>query len=247
MIDIHCHILSGMDDGASDLQESVAMAKQAYKDGIRHIIATPHFCRSFMVKPNIQKSKIKELKQVLKKEGIPITITPGNEVRLESADYIYEHEAAGNFLYLDREKRFILLEQRWSAYQPQTEEVCRWFLARGTTPIIPHPERHAFFRNQPELLYRLMELGVWTQVTVDSLLGKNGVEAAEFSRHMLRNQQVHVLATDAHNTKRKPNLSKGIRFVRKFVGENGANAILQRLELIRKSVVEYEAKGKLGS
>ncbi len=243
MIDIHCHILSGLDDGASDLQESVAMAKLAYKDGIRHIVATPHFCRSFMAKPHIQMAKLRELQQALKRAGVPVVVTPGNEVRLENAEYIYEHEANGDFLYLDARKRFILLEQRWSEYQPQTEEVCKWFLSRGTTPIIPHPERHAFFRNQPELLDRLMALGAWTQVTVDSLLGKNGEEAADFSRQMLRKRQVHVLATDAHNTRRKPNLSKGIRFVRKLVGDDAAHEILQRLDVIRRCIVEAGAKG----
>lgn len=247
MIDIHCHILSGMDDGAKDLQESVAMAKIAYRDGVRHIIATPHFCNSFMARPETQLSKLVELRKALKREGIPVTVTPGNEVRLENAEYIYGHEAAGNFLYLDSQKKFILLEQRWAEYQPQTEEVCRWFITRGTTPIIPHPERHAFFRRQPELLYRLMELGAWTQVTVDSLLGKNGVEAAQFSRQMLQRRQVHVLATDAHNTKRKPNLSKGFRFVKKFAGEKEAHAIFQRMDFIRQCVVAADASGNMGS
>lgn len=237
MLDMHCHILSGIDDGARDLKESVKMAKIAYKDGIKHIIATPHFCRSVMSEPAVQYKKIEELRHALRREGIEITITPGNEVRLESSEFIYVHEAAGDYLYLDPNKRFILLEQRWSHYNEQSEEICRWFLSRGTTPIMAHPERHDFFREQPELLVRLIDMGVWTQVTVDSLLGKNGAEAEHFAKMLIRKGQVHVLATDAHSVKRKPNLSQGIRIMQQLAGEEQVQALLTRMEIIRQSAL----------
>jgi len=238
MIDIHCHILSGMDDGASDLQESLEMARLAYKDGIRHIIATPHYCRSIMGRPEAQLAKVAELQQALQREGIGVTVTPGNEVRLESAEFVYEHEAAGDYLYLDPGKKFILLEQRWSGYEMRTEEVSSWFLSRGTQPILAHPERHGFFREQPELLYRLLDLGVWAQVTVDSLLGKNGEEAVKFARMLVRQNRVAVLATDAHNTRRRPNLSEGIRIVRKLAGKAAAHELLDRMDSVRKCAVQ---------
>jgi protein-tyrosine phosphatase len=239
MIDIHCHILSGLDDGASDLQESVAMAKLAYKDGIRHIIATPHFTESIMSRAETRMEKIEELRQALKRARINVAITPGNEVRIESAEFVYDHEAAGSYHYLTPDKRFILLEQRWSAFNERTEEICRWFLSRGTTPILAHPERHVFFRERPELLHQLLDLGVWTQVTVDSLLGKNGVQAELFGRELVRAGRAHVLATDAHNTKRKPNLSQGIRVVREIAGQEQTKALLERMDIIRRSAEQW--------
>jgi len=239
MIDIHCHILSGLDDGASDLQESVAMASMAYKDGIRHIIATPHFTESIMPGTELQKEKIEALRQALKRAKINIAVTPGNEVRIECAEFVYDHEAAGNYHYLTPDKRFILLEEKWSAYHERTEEICRWFLSRGTTPILAHPERHVFFRERPELLYSLLDLGVWAQVTVDSLLGKNGIQAELFSRELVRKGRAHVLATDAHNTKRKPNLSQGIRIVREIAGQEQTKALLDRMEIIRRSAEQW--------
>lgn len=239
MIDMHCHILSGLDDGASDLQESVAMARMAYNDGIRHIIATPHFTESIMPSLEVQREKLEELRQALNRAKINLAITPGNEVRIESAEFVYDHEAAGRYHYLTPDKRFILLEQKWSAYNERTEELCQWFLSRGTTPILAHPERHVFFRERPELLYHLLDLGVWTQVTVDSLLGKNGIQAEFFGRELVRKGRAHVLATDAHNTKRKPNLSQGIRIVQEVAGQEEAKALLKRMDIVKRSAEQW--------
>ena len=100
-----------------------------------------------------------------------------------------------------------------------------------------HPERHDFFREQPELLVRLIDMGVWTQVTVDSLLGKNGAEAEHFAKMLIRKGQVHVLATDAHSVKRKPNLSQGIRIMQQLAGEEQVQALLTRMEIIRQSAL----------
>jgi len=241
MIDIHCHILSGLDDGAGDLQVSVDMARMAYEDGIRHIVATPHFFGKYVTAPGTILEKIEQLRLELQRERIGITITPGNEVRLESAAFVYEHDKEGNFFYLDPGRRFVLLEQPWERYCDDSEEVFQWFLSRGTTPIIPHPERHAFFREQPELLYRLMDMGAWTQVTVDSLIGRNGKAAETFSRRLLERDQIHVLATDAHNTSRKPNLSEGFRLLNLMAGAERSQQILDRMESIRRTIVADSA------
>lgn len=232
MIDIHCHILDGIDDGAKTLEESVEMARFAYDDGIRHIIATPHFCKKFMTEKSLQLQKIEQLQRELDRVGIAITIHPGSEVRLENAAYIYDHANQNQFYYLDSARRFILLEQCWGDYCADTEQVVKWFLDQGTTPIIPHPERHPFFRVNPDLLTNLISLGVWTQVTADSLIGKNGMEAETFGRWLIVNDYVHTLATDAHSTVRRSNLSEGIRVVREIAGEERVQQILSRMNSI---------------
>lgn len=241
LIDIHCHILSGMDDGAKDLKESVEMARHAYKDGIRHIIATPHHCRSIIVRPEVQLAKVAELQRALQREKIDVTVTPGNEVRMESAEFVYENEATGKYLYLDPGKKFILLEQRWSGYEDRSEEIFSWFLSRGTQPILAHPERHGFFRDQPELLYRILDLGVWAQVNVDSLLGKNGEDAKKFARKLIRQNRTVILASDAHSIRRRwPNLSEGVHLFRKLAGKEAAYEMLDRLEQVRQSAVRLD-------
>jgi protein-tyrosine phosphatase len=232
LIDIHCHLLDGIDDGAKTFEESVEMARLAYDDGIRHIIATPHFCKAFMTETSLQLQKIELLQRELDRIGIAITVHPGSEVRLESAAYVYDHANQDRFFYLDSARRFVLLEQCWGGYSADTEQVMKWFLDQGTTPIIPHPERHPFFRDNPDLLTNLISLGAWTQVTADSLIGKNGIEAEAFGRWLIENDYVHTVATDAHSTDRRPNLSDGIRVVREIAGEERVQQILARINSI---------------
>ena len=230
MIDIHCHILYGIDDGADDLDESIAMARLAYEDGIHHIFATPHFNKNHINHREVVLNKVQELQNKLDDYNIPVTIYPSNEVRLESASFIYEH--ANNFSYLGPSSKFILLEQKWKDFSEDTFEIIGWFLQKGVVPIIPHPERHFFFRKNPKLLRRLIEEGCWTQVSVDSLLGKNTEDALVFSRWLIEQNYVHTLATDAHNIHRKPNLSTGFKIIEETVNKQRANEIRARMEQI---------------
>jgi protein-tyrosine phosphatase len=228
MIDIHCHIIPGVDDGASDLEEALEMARIAYADGIRHIIATPHFANTYLTDRNKVLHGVETLRSALEKAALPVQIYPGNEVRLESAEFVRQHAKERNFCFLGPAERFILLEQSWKRYNEDTPEVLRWLLEQGIQPIIPHPERHLFFRRQPELLLQLIKMGAWTQVSVDSLLGKNGEDAKSFGEWLIDEKKAHTLATDAHNPRRKPNLSLGYEIVRRLAGEAEAEAMHER-------------------
>ena len=232
MIDIHCHIIAGVDDGAQHMDESVAMAKIAREDGCRHIVATPHFFHNCLVKRPIVEQKVRELQKRLDLEGIALTVHAGNEVRLESSAFVTGHALEENFCYLGSEKRYVLLEQTWQHYCPDSEDIVRWFIGRGVTPILPHPERHAFYREQPDLLIGLIRLGAWTQVSVDSMLGGNSHEALDFARWMAQEGHMHTIASDAHSTTRKPNISAGYRLLRDWIGEPQTRDIQQRIERI---------------
>ncbi|UVI28932.1 tyrosine-protein phosphatase [Paenibacillus spongiae] len=232
LTDIHCHILDGVDDGAKDLQESLEMARIALRHGTHHIVATPHFFEKCIIPRDHLLEKVNLLQQELDRQGIAVRISAGNEVRLESARFIEEHLQKESFCYLNEAGSFILLEQRWDGYCPDTEEVVDWFLKQGTTPIIPHPERHFFFREDPELLSRLIAQGAWTQVSVDSLLGTNGKEAEIFGRQLVERNEVHTLASDAHNVVRKPNLSEGIRLVSEWAGPARVQEIIDRIDRV---------------
>ncbi|WP_168123855.1 CpsB/CapC family capsule biosynthesis tyrosine phosphatase [Paenibacillus sp. HB172176] len=232
MIDIHSHILFGVDDGAKDLEESIAMARMASSDGVTHMIATPHFFENGTTSKTNLLQKIETLQRALHAEDIPLTVLPGNEVRVNSAAFIYTHAQQDHFLYLNAAKGFVLLEQCWNHYNEDTPEIVDFFLHQQTRPIIPHPERHYFFREQPQLLMELIHQGAWTQVTADSLIGTNGKEAADFSKWLLQQNLVHTLATDAHNVKRKPNLSAGVQMAKQLANEAQTRAILERMEQV---------------
>ncbi|MEX2461138.1 MAG: CpsB/CapC family capsule biosynthesis tyrosine phosphatase [Paenibacillaceae bacterium] len=228
MIDIHCHILHGIDDGAHDLAESLAMARHAYQDGIRHIIATPHLNLHYNNIRALVQNKTEILQKAFDQHSIQITLHPGCEIQLKDRRTLYTQVERHEFCFLGPEKRYILLEQRWTDYDPETPEIVAWLLNRGITPIIPHPERHLFFRQQPELITKLVEAGAWTQVSVDSLLGNNNPEALEFANRLIDANHVHTLATDAHNINRKPTLAIGYTYISDRVDKARAEEINAR-------------------
>ncbi|WP_147304156.1 tyrosine-protein phosphatase [Cohnella lupini] len=232
MIDIHSHILHGVDDGAKDLAESVAMARIAYEDGTRDIVVTPHFNGVYLVGTDTVLRKMEELQRELDRQEIAIRLHPGNEVRIESKTFVEEHMRSRSFSYLGAPAKFLLIEQRWQEYDDLTPEVFERLLHEGITPIIPHPERHFFFREEPETLLKLIELGAWTQVSADSLVGNFGTEAAQFGEWLCETGNAHTLATDAHNVTRKPNLSDGMAIFAKLAGEDAKAALEARTRRI---------------
>lgn len=232
MIDIHCHILCGLDDGASDMDESLSMARIAVADGITDIIATPHFTKDHTNDRIRVERQCEQLQTRLNEAHIPLVVHPGNEVRLENKAFVFERAEQFPFAYLDKHRRYLLMEQRWESYDSDTPDIIKWFKTRGTRVIMPHPERHHFFRSQPELLGQLIKEGVWTQVTADSLIGNNGDDIRQFAEWMVQQNWVHTLATDAHNIRRKPNLSGGFEAVRSLAGQARVDEIHSRMRSI---------------
>ncbi len=226
MIDMHCHILPGVDDGAPTMDVAVEMARMAHADGIHTIVATPHYNRHWKVERRVVLAGVSQLQRTLQKERIPVNILPGNEVRIEKPAWFETEEEP--YCTLADGGKFVLLEQTWGGFEPTTKTVIQRLRKRGITAIIPHPERHEFFRQSPTLLDPLLEEGAWLQVTVDSLLGHNGVDAQTFAYFLLDQEAVHLLATDAHNTKRAPRLATGFVIVEERMGKAMAEAIRQR-------------------
>lgn len=232
MIDIHCHILHGLDDGPKDLEESLELAKLAYADGIRHIIATPHFHSGLVTDKNLILARIEQLHAELDRLRIDLTIHPGHEVRLDHPSFLEEHLQNGGFHFLGGNRGYLLLEQRWTDYEPETPKIVKRLLEQGIQPILPHPERHFFFREDPSLLEQLVEAGAWVQVTADSLLGAHGEEARQFSEWMADRTLIHFVATDAHNMKRRPQLTQGYARLQGLMGKERTDEMMARTEAI---------------
>ncbi|CAI6085834.1 tyrosine-protein phosphatase [Cohnella sp. JJ-181] len=232
MIDIHCHILHGVDDGAKDLAESVAMARIAYEDGVRDIIVTPHFNHGFLTMADVVHRKLEELERELDRQGVDIRLHPGTEVQLVSAAFFDEHRRNRSFALLGRPGTHLLIEQRWSDYDPGTPEIVQRLLDAGVTPILAHPERHPFFRDDPELLPQLIELGLWTQVSADSLVGNFGPDAQRYGRALIAAGHAHTIATDAHNVNRKPNLGAGMAIYEEMAGAAARTELEARMRSI---------------
>ena len=239
MLDLHCHILPGVDDGASSPEEALATGRVCVRDGITHVVATPHCHRHIrMLRANVL-PHVERLNAALAAAGIALTILPGSEIQVtDTAAYRRDFEA-GLYCHLGDGRAFTLLEFNWKReqYPPDAAELVGWLGGQGMTPIIAHPERHDFFRADPGRLRALADAGAWLQVTVDSLLGNHGSTPQSAGETLLREYPDVVLATDAHNLRRCSGLSVGYNWVQERLGVERAEDLQTRADRVRKCLL----------
>ena len=171
MIDIHSHILYGLDDGAQTMEQSIEMAKIAEKDGIDKIIATPHLFRGNFLFDNFERIEQKrdELSRALEKNKINVEIFAGAEVHI-SHNLIDEIRRNREYLVLNNGS-YILVEFPTDHIFSGVKNLFFDLMSEDITPIIAHPERNSVFRSNPELLYELIHMGGFTQANQGSLFG----------------------------------------------------------------------------
>ncbi|MDM8541096.1 hypothetical protein QUF90_08405 [Desulfococcaceae bacterium HSG9] len=218
MIDIHSHILPGMDDGASDIEESLAMAKIAANDGIHTVIATPHILNGIY---SNSRSKIlagtDELRTAFAKEQIKSDLFPGSETHLNfgMAEKIFSGEA----VTLNDNQRYLLLEFPFHSIPPGAKQEIFQLQIKGITPILAHAERNYGFQQHIEELYEFVSMGCLVQITAMSITGNLGRETQLCAQKMLECRLAHIIATDAHSVAyRPPILSTGVKKAAKILG-----------------------------
>ncbi|MBD8069408.1 tyrosine-protein phosphatase [Bacillus sp. PS06] len=218
MIDIHCHILPGVDDGAKDLNESLAMAKMAVEEGITSIIATPHH-NSGKYETNKEQilQDVADLNRALDQHHIPLTILPGQEPRIYGE--MLEGYHTGQLLSLNNTGKYIFVELPSNHVPRYTEKLLFDIQLQGLTPIIVHPERNSEIMENPALLYNLVKKGACTQVTAASLTGHFGKKIKKFSYQLIESNLTHFVASDAHNvTSRCFKMSEALELIEKEFG-----------------------------
>lgn len=198
MIDIHCHILPGLDDGPKDLFSCLEMANAAVDSGITDIFATPHHLNG---QYENEKGRILEcvdrINSYLLQENIPLTIHPGQELRIHW-DLIKTIDR-DEVLTFDNLGKFLLLELPSGEIPSYTLDVVYELLLKGITPIIAHPERNKGFIKEPEILFELVQLGALAQITAGSIIGHFGKKVKSFSKKIIEHQLVHFIASDSHH------------------------------------------------
>ena len=219
MIDIHCHILPGIDDGPSQLSESVRMAEIAAADGIHTIVATPHL--NDTVHPaGLIREKVDRLNNALQKNNISITILSGADVASHMPLSILPQFTLNKTAY-------ILIEFPYSHLPRTAKDTIFKVLVSGLKPIITHPERNPSIIADPNLLFQLLDSNVHVQITADSLTGAFGRDAEDCAVYLLKKGAVDIIASDAHSADyRKPILSKGLRIAEKIVGREKAHMLV---------------------
>ena len=210
MIDLHCHILPGVDDGPQSLDESLAMARAAVADGIETLLATPHTLNGVYHNPlNAVQSGVAALRDALREEDIPLRILAGGDVHLVPDMLQAIH--AGDAVTIDDQRRYILLELPSHSLPPNLKDEIFRLKVGGVTPIITHPERNMALAQDSEILFDLIEMGALVQVTAMSLTGGFGAFVRGVSERLLAQRLIHVIATDAHSREgRPPILSRAV-------------------------------------
>lgn len=220
MIDIHNHILPQTDDGAIDMEMSLEMARIAEKDGIRHIVATPHLNSPGLTQAEIE-SRTELLNQALQAAGIDVRVYPGAEIPV----YMLDREECRIGL---AGSRYLLVEFPFTGMLPVSAEIFGYLAGMDYKIIIAHPERNPTVMKNPAFLLNLLSPDVMLQITAGSLTGTMGKEAMSVSRYLLKKGAVTYMASDAHNTQsRRPELSAGVKAARKFLKDK-ATALVDR-------------------
>lgn len=222
MIDLHTHILPGIDDGVQTIEGSVEFARVAIEDGVKVIIATPHYKEG--VWDNHREgilAAVATLRERLAQESLSVDLRPGSEVHL--CPNLVQRVKDGQATTLNDNGRTVLLELSLTQYPVELENLVFQMKLAGLHVLFAHPERIRYFQDDIRRYESVVQLGGYGQITTGSVLGTFGSEARRFTEELLRKGLVHVLASDAHNVRgRPPILSEALEAAAALVGQRRA-------------------------
>ena len=221
MVDIHSHILPGVDDGASSWAIAIDMVAAAAKDGIRHIAATPHSNAQFRYDRSAHAERLLELRE---RAGVPVELSLGCDFHFSSENVQAALQDGKQFCI--GSGPYLLVEFSDFGIPPNANATVRALMRRGIIPIITHPERNLFLRSKVEMLYSMVEAGCLIQLTANSITGFWGKAARRTCLGLLKRGLVSAVATDAHDlTHRPPIMSAAREAIHSKFGKDIAEAL----------------------
>ncbi len=226
MIDIHSHILYGVDDGSKDEQMTLNMLKIAEQEGIRSIIATPHYItgvKEYSV--SRQELYFNLVKKLVDINDVPISVYYGNEILLDQ--FVLENLKKGKCKTLNSTK-YVLVEFPMTNIPPYSESEISKLVQNGYKPIIAHPERNYEFINHPERLDLFIEMGALTQINATSITGLVGKEPQQTANNILKRGQASFVASDSHTDRRRaPRLQKAYEEVASVLSKEATDILFK--------------------
>ncbi|MDR1521494.1 MAG: tyrosine protein phosphatase [Streptococcaceae bacterium] len=218
MIDLHCHILHSVDDGAKSLKESIKMAKKAVKSGITHILCTPHHNHRFDNPKDKVIKLVKNLQQELDKCKVPLRLLEGQEVKIHR--FLMNEIENNKILFADVTNKYLILEFPTTEAPAYIETLLIEMIEKKIIPVIVHPERYIWAYHNHDLFLRFLNMGCLAQLTAPSLVGNYGSKIKKQACKLIQNNLVHMVASDAHGVKtRNFYLKEAFNIIEKKYGQ----------------------------
>ena len=226
MIDLHCHLLPGIDDGSRSLEMSLEMARMAVDDGITMTACTPHIYPGLYMNDTAGILAARDaLQRSLDDAGIPLKLTIGADVHLVPGLLQGLREGRVPCLH---QTRYLLLEPSHHVAPPHFEDSVFQLVAEGYVPVITHPERLTWVEDHYDVFANLVRQGAWMQVTAGALTGVFGARARYWGERFLGDGLTHIIATDAHSAgKRSPLMSQAKEIAQRMLGREEAELLVQ--------------------
>lgn len=224
MIDLHSHVLYGLDDGAENEEMTLNMLRIAHQDGISRIVATPHFvCGGSRYNAETLEKRLQETVSLAEENNIDVKLYPGNEIYLD--EYALDNIKGGQCSTLAG-TRYVLIElptAGFSGFLKNMENILYNILGNEYIPVLAHVERYEYIRSDLNVLRRFLEMGCVSQVNATSINGAAGKGVQRAAREILLRNMGHIVASDAHTDRvRAPRLSQALETVRSWLGEESA-------------------------
>lgn len=233
MVDVHCHILPGLDDGPSVIEESLEMAETAIADGITHVVATPHCSSEY----DFDYARVRQLGEELQgRIGEQLKLATGCDFHLNPENLEALRENAARFCINQHD--YLLVEFNEFSIPPSMDQTMHELQLAGLRPIVTHPERNGILRSQPERLAKWVQAGNFVQVTGGALTGVFGQGAQKDALRWIGQGVVHFVASDAHNMRGRPlKLQAAYDTVREQFGEEMARGLF-----VENPLAAYEGR-----
>jgi protein-tyrosine phosphatase len=231
MYDLHCHLLPGIDDGARDMQEAIALLQIAEQEGISHMVITPHinpghFDNTFS---SIQQA-LAGLQAASQAAGLTIRLAAAAEVRLSAEILRWEEQGVLPFVGRYQGYKVLLLEFPHSHIPAGSDKLVKWLFSQHILPMIAHPERNREIQHDPAKLAPFIRLDCLFQLTASSVLGDMGERSTALSVQLLKQKLFHVMATDSHNLlRRPPKLKQAALYVSELISDDYAEQLVLHL------------------